>query len=173
MLISEASITNLPNQIAPDVWILTTPLTAPTNIMTLICLGEPMETIPIWKPIHILKLPTACSVTSSNFYLPPRYETPTLDVNIYLNMANLHMLNISAQNFCIWQHLGSNRSDMQLQHLTTITSIPVHKIYQYLLNSTIPVVPFNTESTGNTDSLWTLFAHPGIYVSAIGSLIPE
>ena len=114
----------------------------------------------------------ACSATSSNFYLPPRYETPTLDVNISLNMANLHMLNISAQNFCIWQHLGSNRSDMQLQHLTTIPSIPVHKIYQDLLNSTMPVMPFNTESSGNTVSLWTLFTHPGIYVSAKGSLIP-
>ena len=131
-----------------------------------------MKTIPIQKPVHILKLPTACSATSSNFYLPPRHETPTLDVNISLNMANLHMINISAQDFCIWLHLGSNRSDMQLQHLTTIPSIPVHKIYQHLLNSTIPVMPFDTESTGNTDSLWTLFTCLGIYVSAIGSLIP-
>ena len=131
-----------------------------------------METIPIWQPIHILKLPTACSATSSNFYLPSRYETPTLDVNISLNMANLHKINISAQNFHIWQHLGSKRSDMQLQHLTMIPSILVHKIYQHLLNSTMPVVPFNTESSGNTDSIWTLFTHPGIYVSAIGSLIP-
>ena len=61
---------------------------------------------------------------------------------------------------------------MQLQHLTTIPSIPVHKIYQHLLNSTIPVMPFNTESTGHTDSIWTLFTHPGIYIPAIGSLIP-
>ena len=100
---------------------------------------------------------------SSNFYLPPRYDTPTLDVNISLNMANLYMINISAQDFCIWQHLGSNRSDMQLQHLTTIPSIPVHKIYQHLLNSTIPVMSFDTESIGHTDSIWTLFAHPGTY----------
>ena len=140
--------------------------------MTLICPEKPMETIPIQQPIHILKLPTACSATSSNFYLPSRYETSTLDINISLNMAILHMLNISAQNFLIWQHLGSNRSDMQLQHLTTIPSIPVHMIYQHLLNSAMPVMPFNTESSGNTDSLWTLFTHPGIYISAIGSLIP-
>ena len=158
--IHKASAINLPTQIAPDVWIPTTPVTAPMNTMTLICPAKPMETIPIQKPIHILKLPTACSATSSNFYLPPRYETPTLDENVSLNRANLHMINISAQDFCIWQHLGSNRSDMQLQHLTTIPSIPVHKIYQHLLNSTIPVMPFNTESTGNTDSLWTLFTHP-------------
>ena len=56
---------------------------------------------------------------------------------------------------------------MQLQRLTAIPSIPVHKIYQHLLHSTIPVMPFDTESTWNTDSLWTLFTHPGIYVSAI------
>ena len=149
----KASITNLTNQIASDVWILPTPVMAPTNTTTLICPEKPMEIIPIQKPIHILKLPMACSATSSNFYLPPRYETPTLDVHISLNMANPHMLNISAQNFCIWQHLGSNRCDMQQQHLTTIPSIPVHKIYQHLLNSTMPVMPFNTESTGNTDSL--------------------
>ena len=171
--ICKTTTTNLPTQIAPDVWILTTPATAPVNTMTLICPEKPMDTIPIQQPIHILKLLMACSATSSNFYLPPRYETPTLDINISLNMANLHMINISAHNFCIWQHLGSNRSDVQLQHLTTIPSIPVHKIYQHLLNSIMPIVPFNTESSGNTDSIWTLLTHPGIYISAIGLLIPE
>ena len=61
---------------------------------------------------------------------------------------------------------------MQLQHLTSIPSISVHKIYQHLLNSTLPIIPFHTESTENIDSIWTLFAHPGIYVSAIGLPIP-
>ena len=160
--ICRTTTTNLPTQIAPDVWILTTLATAPVNTMALICPEKPMDTIPIQQPIHILKLPMACSATSSSFYLPPRYETPTLDITISLNMANLHMINISAHNFHIWQHLRSNRSDVQLQHLTTIPSIPVHKIYQNLLNSTVPIVPFTTESSGNTDSIWTLFTHPGI-----------
>ena len=61
---------------------------------------------------------------------------------------------------------------MQLQHLTTIPLIPVHKIYQHLLNSTLPIIPFNIESTENTDSIWTLFVHLGIYISAKGLLIP-
>ena len=155
----KASITNLPTQIAPDVWILTTPLAAPAITMTLICPGKAMDTIAIQKPVHILKLPMACSATSPNFYLPPRYETPTLDVNISLNMANLHMINILAQDFCIWQHLGSNQSDMQPQHLTTIPSIPVHRIYQHLLNNTLPIIPFDKESTEHTGSIWTLFSH--------------
>ena len=76
-------------------------------------------------------------------------------------MANLQMINISAQCFCIWQHLGNNKSDMQLQHLETIPSIPVHKVYQHLLNSTMPTVPINTDPSEDTDSLWSVFTHPG------------
>ena len=165
---------NLPTQIASDVWILTTPLTAPVNTMTLICPEKAIEIIIIQKPVQILRLPTACSATSSNFYLPLRYETPTLDVNVSLNMANLHMINILAQDFCILQHLGSNRSEVQLQHLTTIPSIPVHKINQHMLNNTPPIMPFDMhkESTDCSNSIWTLFSHTGMYVTAIASLIP-
>ena len=168
----KTTTTTLPTQITPDVWILTTPATAPLNTVTLICPEKPMETIQIQQPIHILKLPMACSATSSHFYLPPWYETPILDVNVSLNMANLQVINISAQCFCIWQHLGNNKSDMQLQHLATIPSIPVHKVYQHLLNSTMPIVPFNTDPSEDTDSLWSVFTHPGIYISALGSIIP-
>ena len=131
-----------------------------------------MEMIAIWQPIHILKLPTACSATSTHFYLPPRYETPVLNVNVSLNMANLQLINITALHFCIWQHLENNQSDIQLQHLATIPSIPVHKVYQHLLNSTMQLTPFNTKPSEDTDSLWSVFTHPGIYVSALGSLIP-
>ena len=61
---------------------------------------------------------------------------------------------------------------MELQHLATIPSIPVYKVYQYLLNSTMQLTPFNTEPSDNTDSLLGVFTHPGIYVSALGSIIP-
>ena len=113
----------------------------------------------------------ACSATSAHFYLPPRYETPILNVNVSLNMANLQLINITALHFCVWQHLGNNQSDMQLQHLATIPSIPVHKVYQHL-NSTMQLTPFNTEQSEDTDSLWSVFTHTGIYVSALGLLIP-
>ena len=42
---------------------------------------------------------------------------------------------------------------MQFQHLATISSIPIHKVYQHLLNSTMPIVPFNTDPSEDTDSL--------------------
>ena len=114
----------------------------------------------------------ACSATSAHFYLPPRYETAVLNVNVSLDMANLLMINITALHFRIWQHLGNNQSDMQLQHLVTIPSIPVYKVYQHLLNSTMQLTPFNTEPSEDTDSLWSVFTYPGIYVSALGLMIP-
>ena len=87
-------------------------------------------------------------------------------------MANLQVINITALHFHVWQHLGNNHSVTQLQHLVTIPSIPVHKVYQHLLNSSLHLTPFNMKPSEDTDSLWNLFTHPGIYVSALGSLIP-
>ena len=87
-------------------------------------------------------------------------------------MANLQLINITALHFYIWQHLGNNQSDIQLQHLATIPSTLVHKVYHHLLNSTMQLTPFNMEPSEDTDSLWSLFTHPGIYVSALGSLMP-
>ena len=120
-----------------------------------------------------MKLPMACSTTSSNFYLPPRYETPNLDIYVSINRANLHMINISALDFCIWQNLRNKRSEKQLQHLTTIPTIPVHKIYQHTLNNTQPIMPFDMdeESPEQTDSIRTLFLHTTMYITAIGSII--
>ena len=43
-----------------------------------------------------------------------------------------------------------------------------------MINGTQHITPFNTadESTEGTYSIWTLFSHAGIYVMAIGLLIP-
>ena len=168
----KASTTPLPTQIMPDVWILTTPTSAPTDTISLICPEKPMETIPIRQPLHVLKLPMACSATSANFYLPPRYETPILNVNVSLNMANLWAINITALHFRIWQHMGRNHSETELQHLATLPSIPVHKVYQHLLNNSLHLTPFNMQPSEDTNTLWKLFSHPGIYVSALGSILP-
>ena len=92
--VRKASDVSIPSQIAPNVWILTAAPSAVTTVLTLICLGETTQFIKVKKPIHVLQLPKACSATSPNFHLPPCYESPTLEGNISLDMANLNMINI-------------------------------------------------------------------------------
>ena len=43
-----------------------------------------------------------------------------------------------------------------------------------MLNSTPPIMPFNMdeESTEHTNSIRNLFSHTGMYITAIGLLIP-
>ena len=114
----------------------------PASAITLICPERAKETITIRKPVHNLRIPTACSTTSSVFHLPPRFQTSNLDVNVSLNLANLHMVNVSALDFHLCQHLKDNRNETQLQHLTTIPLIPVHQIYQHMINGTQHIMPF-------------------------------
>ena len=132
-----------------------------------------MKFIKVKKPIHVLQLPTACSATSPNFHLPPHYETTSLEVNISLDMANLHMIKISSLDFHIWQHLEKHWNESRLQHLASIPSVPVGQLYSHIAKGIQHITPFSPEeSTGDTDSIWTLFSHSGAYVTAIGLLTP-
>ena len=158
--IRKTSDVSMPSQLAPNVWILTVATSAAATI-TLICPGETTQFIEVRKPIHILHLPTACSAT------------PLAEVNISLDMANLNMINISSINFCIWQHLEKHQNESQLLHLASIPSIPVGQLYSHMAMGIQHITPFSPEEpTGDTDSLCTLFPHTGVYIMAIGSLIP-
>ena len=130
--------------------------------------------IRVEKPNHILRIPPACSATSSHFHLPPTYQNSHLEVNISLDMANLNMINISSLDFCICQHLEDHRNETQLHHVAAIPLITVKGSYQHIISGAQHITPFNTadESTGDTDSICTLFSHTGIYVMALGLLIP-
>ena len=92
----------MPSQLTPNIWILTTAPSVVTTTITLMCPGETMKFIKVKKPTHVLWLPTACSATSPHFHLPPWYETTSSEVNISLDMANVHTINISSLDFCIW-----------------------------------------------------------------------
>ena len=161
------------SQLAPNVWILTTSPSTVTTIITLICPGETTKFLKVKNPIHVLQVPTACSATSPNFHLPPHYETTYLEVNISLDMANLHMINISSLDFLTWQYLEKHQNESQLQHLASIPSVPVGQLYSHMAKGIQHITPFSPkESTGDTNSIWALLLHTGVYVIAIGSLIP-
>ena len=156
-------------------WTLATVPSTVTISVTLICPGETTKFITVKKPIHILWLLPACSATSPHFHLPPHYEHPALTVNISLDMANLNMVNISSLNFCIWQHLKDHRNETQLHHLSGIPSVPISQLYKHMISGIKPITPFTSpiESTADTESIWTLFSHTGVYVMATGLLISD
>ena len=88
-------------------------------------------------------------------------------------MANLHMINILPLDFHIWQHLERHWNKSQLQHLASIPSVSVEQLYSHMAKGIQHITPYSPEeSTGDTDSIWTLFSHTGGYVIAIGLLIP-
>ena len=164
----------IPTPIASNVWILTS---APTMVSTgimIICPDEAPRFIKTQTPIHILHLPPAYSATSEHFHLPPCYETHQLTINISLNTANLNVINISSLEFRLSLHLKDYWNRTQLHHLVNIPSVPIDHLFKHMVSSYRPITPFisTDESIDDTTSLWTLFSHTGIYVMAIGSLIP-
>ena len=58
--------------------------------------------------------------------------------------------------------------------MANILSEPTDQLYKQMVNSNGPINPFMSadESIGDTVSVWTLFSHTGIYITALGSLIP-
>ena len=172
--IRKASSISIPTHIAPNVWIITSPTaTVPSGII-LICCGEAPRSIIPQTPIHILHLWPACSAPSQHFHLPPYYEYHEITINISLNTANLNVVNVSASEFRIWQHLEDHWNGTSLHHLANILSVPIVKLYKQMVSSNRSINPFlpTDESIGETVSVWTLFCHAGVYVTSIGSLIP-
>ena len=91
-----------------------------------------------------------------------------------MNTANLNVVNISAPEFRIWQHLEVHWNRTSLQHLANIPSVPFDDLYKQMITSDGSANPFlsTDESTEETVSVMTLFFHAGVYVMAIRSLIP-
>ena len=141
--------------IAPNVWIITSsPAAAPAGI-TLICPREAPRAIMPQTPIHILRLQTACSTTSQHFHPPRWYDSHDVSINISLNTANLNVVDISAPEFRIWQHLEAHWNRTSLQHLANIPSVPLDKLYKQAITSNGPMSPFvsTDESTGEMVSV--------------------
>ena len=61
---------SIPSQLTPNIWILTTPPSAITTAIALICPGETSKFITIQKLIHILWLTQACNATMPTSIYP-------------------------------------------------------------------------------------------------------
>ena len=172
--IRNANNVSIPTAIPPNVWILTSAPTVALIVLMLICAEAAPRFIKTQTPIHILWLPPACSTTSQHFHLPPQYETHEITINLSLNTANLNMMNISSPEFRIWQHLEDHWNGNQIHHLVNIPSVSIDQLYRDMVISNGPITPCisTDDSIGNTASILALFSHTGIYVMAIGLLIP-
>ena len=142
--------------------------------VTLICPDKATKSIKVQIPIHVLHLAPACSATSQHFHLPPQYINHQIKINISLNTANLNTMNISSPGFWVWQHLDDHWNMTQLHKLADEPTGPVAYLYKLMVDNNKLILPFNLadESTDDRASIWTLFSHTGICVTAIGLLMP-
>ena len=106
-------------------------------------------------------------------HLPPCYETTSLEVNISLDMANLHMMNISSLDFHIWQHLEKHWNERQATTLGLHTLSSSRTTLQphgqgHSTHHTFFIWRVNRRYTFNLD---TVFAYRSL-CKAIGLLIP-
>ena len=62
----------------------------------------------------------------------------------------------------------------QLHKLADMPTVPIAHLYKHMINNNRQVIPFaiSDESVDDTASVWTLFSYTGIYVTAIGLMIP-
>ena len=172
--IRKASSVSIPTSIAPNVWIITSPMAAVPSGITLICPGEASRSVIPQTPIHVLWLQPACSATSQHFHLPPCYKSHEITINISLNTANLNVVNISALELRVWQHLEDHWNGTILHHMVNIHLNPFERLYKQMVSCNGSINPFlsTIEPIGETVSVWILFSLAGIYVMAIGLLIP-
>ena len=132
------SIFNTPHAFLPVVlmsnhciFILTT--TMQGSAITVICPDEVTGSLLFQQPIHILKLPLACSATSRHFHILLHYEDHVVTMHVSLDKANFNTVNISTPGFCIWQHFDSNWTTAHMQKLVDIPKVPITLLYKHMI----------------------------------------
>ena len=178
--IRKAHTVSIPTLITSNVWII-------TSLQSTIQTGITYLPVCLQNWLHYGNPSISCDYHQSAvlhdhiFYLPPHCEPTSVTLNISLEIANINMINISALDFCTWQHLENQQNETQLQHLASIPLVPVDQLYKHMISDITPITPFTSpeESTGDTVSIWTLvFSHRSLfngyriaYTSRIGDIL--
>ena len=132
--IKKASSISISTSIAPDVWINTSSTTAVPSGIIVIYPGEAPRTITPQTSIHKLWLQPAFSASSQHFHLPPCYQSHDITINISCNTSNLHVVNMSALECRIWQHLEDQWNRTLLHHIINIPWTETQEIQKLLYN---------------------------------------
>ena len=124
--------------ITSNLWILTsTPVTQGSTI-TMICPDKATSSMLFQQPFHILKLPSAFSVMSRHFHLPPTLQRlcgnnahislqSKSQYNQYLNSRFLHMATFD-----------SNWTTAHMQKLADVPKVPVAQLYKHMIGQNEP-----------------------------------
>ena len=105
--------------------------------VTVICPTRPATSIHISPPIHVLRLESACSVTSQHFHLPPKYEDTHVTMNLSIYNANLDITNISSALFRITQHIPSVQQQEMLERIAALPPVPIKRITMELMGEVL------------------------------------
>ena len=112
----------------------------------IICPDKATSTVPLQQPFHILRLSPTCSTTSRYFHLPPGYEDHTIMMNVCLDTANIHAINILTLDFRILQYFNSDWTSPHLQKLANVPEIPVTQLYKHMINTSEPAHSFTIKN---------------------------
>ena len=157
--------------VTTNLWIIPSNPKTLGSTITIICPDEATSRVPLQQPCHILRLSPACSATSRYFHLPPHYEDHTMMMNISLDTTNINAVNVSTQDFRIWQHSNSNWTTPHLQKLANVPEVPVAQLYRHMINTSEPFHSFTIKDDDEDPSLiWTNLMHPGTYTGTIGTI---
>ena len=74
-----------PIVITSNLWIFISTPTTQGSAITMICPDKVTSSSSFQQPLHILKLPPACSATSRHFHLPPHYEDHVMNIHVSLS----------------------------------------------------------------------------------------
>ena len=117
--------------------------------MTIACPEGPTKLITLQNPSISCIYNQPAVLHHHIFYLPPHYKPTTIAINISFEVAKLNMIDISALDFHIWQHLKNHQNKTQLQHLASIPLVPVNQLCKQMISGINPITPFTSpeEST--------------------------
>ena len=94
-----------------------------------------------------------------------------MTIHVSLKRANLNSFNVSAPDFHVWQHFGSNWSTAQIQKLANVSKKQVTQLYSHLIGHSKTIQPFgmNRSSEEEGSSLIGKFlSHTGTYLGFPG-----
>ena len=159
----------MPSQLAPNVWILTHSSIHHNNPH----MPRRNSTVHWSKETH----PYITSTHSLQCYITKFSPTPMI---WRTTLRSKYIFGYSEPKHDIYiiykfPHMATlgEAPERELQHLASIPSIPLGQLYCHMAKGIQHIMPLSPEeSTEDKDSIWTLFSHTGVYVMAIGLLIP-